>query len=478
MTPTMLHTPELLQRVFELSTDDDNANNASVCRAWNAEATRIIWHDVSAGRLFSLLAPLMLEESDITDHYVFSRAIGEDDWDRFDRYAGKVRSLRFTATYSPAVLNEIALGRRRLDFLPNLVTVYNAPATPLLAYPGIKGLVFNSGMLSTNDAACWFTLVEHRMHDIELLHIEDQLYRTDLGIMACTSALQRTTFLKTLVVPAGYLTDSTIPILASMPHLQNLRAEWRFQGQIKGSFTAHALSALPTTPFPSLQEFGAYVCFHTLTAYMAAIESFGRLRVLKISSDTDEALESYSSLFSAIALHAPLLEVLELSTVPWTQSAITPDPCDTVESNRRLGDMLRSLTCLRSLSLHCFGADNSSPLCHLPLFARNSTTLQSLHLDFDWTLTPESESELVIAPCTFPALRELHFGQESDPLEEPTDVANFLSRILPPECAVYTHTTLGDLDSSRFWSVEEWLPVLIKARMEERRAALVRARLP
>lgn len=86
------------------------------------------WRDVETRHVFSLLAPLYGKvcfppRNRITD--------------RFDRYSAKVLTLRF------AVFDQLALGRRRLDFLPNLVTLYDPQPTPLLTYSNMKCLVFD-----------------------------------------------------------------------------------------------------------------------------------------------------------------------------------------------------------------------------------------------------------------------------------------------------------------------------------------------
>ena len=57
--PRVLCILELLTRVFELSADQANVAHAAVCKTWSEKATRIIWRDVSADRLFSLLALLV-----------------------------------------------------------------------------------------------------------------------------------------------------------------------------------------------------------------------------------------------------------------------------------------------------------------------------------------------------------------------------------------------------------------------------------
>ncbi|KAJ8695115.1 hypothetical protein PTI98_007730 [Pleurotus ostreatus] len=217
--PRVLCIPELLRRVFELSTDQSNAVHAAICKTWSEEATRVIWRDVSTDRLFSLLAPL--RSGEMLEDLSFAREIDEDDWDRFDRYSHKVRSLRFTREYNPSVFKEIALGRRRLDFLPNLVALYNAQPTLLFTYSTIKHLIFTEDMSSAHEIIAWLGIIERRMCHIERLHIEPYLHEPLSDVQAAfTSALKRMKRLKELDVPAEYLNDSNFYLLPSIPSLQ------------------------------------------------------------------------------------------------------------------------------------------------------------------------------------------------------------------------------------------------------------------
>ncbi len=69
-TRRVLCIPELLQRIFQLCPGGANTANARVSKAWNEEATRIIWHDVFTSDLFPLLAPLVSHLSEDGINYV------------------------------------------------------------------------------------------------------------------------------------------------------------------------------------------------------------------------------------------------------------------------------------------------------------------------------------------------------------------------------------------------------------------------
>ncbi len=65
-TRQALLIPELLRRIFELSTDWANRSNALVCKVWCEEALSVLWSDVEAPQLFGLLAPMKLEGSEVS----------------------------------------------------------------------------------------------------------------------------------------------------------------------------------------------------------------------------------------------------------------------------------------------------------------------------------------------------------------------------------------------------------------------------
>ncbi|KAG9223582.1 hypothetical protein CCMSSC00406_0009682 [Pleurotus cornucopiae] len=108
-----------------------------------------------------------------------------------------------------------------------------------------------------------------------------------------------------------------------------------------------------------------------------------------------------------------------------------------------------------------FGVQGSVPLRDLP-HSSQSRTLKVLHLDLDSELTSDD-----VIPCHFPALKRLHFGPSSTPIFQPIEVANLLSRILPPHCEISLDQS-AEIDCEKFKQVQTWLPILIKARMEGR----------
>ncbi|KAF9493464.1 hypothetical protein BDN71DRAFT_1096389 [Pleurotus eryngii] len=73
-TPKTLLLPEILKKIFGLSGEGCNALNAHVCKDCSDEALSVIWHDVDAKKLFSLLSPL-----GTVLHIGFTRELEEED---------------------------------------------------------------------------------------------------------------------------------------------------------------------------------------------------------------------------------------------------------------------------------------------------------------------------------------------------------------------------------------------------------------
>lgn len=322
-------------------------------------------------------------------------------------------------------------------------------------------------MLVGYEIISWLRIIERRMCHIEYLHI-DPYYHEPLSDVqsALASTLKRTKDLKELDVPTGFLNDSNFYVLPSIPSLQRLSSACPFWFQPPDNFSTRSLSMFPTNPFRSLQEFNVHVNFGTATACIPTLNGFRLLSVLKIISDTMESLDTYVILLDVISLHCPRLKVLALAmdfmVAGTTMTLVESTAIERMTRyTRRVQRLIRSLHYLESLTLQDFGVQGSVPLRDLPHFSQ-SRTLKVLHLDLDSRLTSDD-----VIPCHFPALKRLHFGPSSTPISQPIEVANFLSRILPPHCEISLDQS-AEIDCEKFKQVQTWLPILIKARMEGR----------
>ncbi|KAG9031054.1 hypothetical protein FRB95_003219 [Tulasnella sp. JGI-2019a] len=91
-----LKIPEILKEVLLLSERPERATSARVCRAWSSIAIDVLWHHLdSIFPLLELIAPL---ERGSVKRLVFSDLVEPVDWERFDSYERRVRSLAYNDT--------------------------------------------------------------------------------------------------------------------------------------------------------------------------------------------------------------------------------------------------------------------------------------------------------------------------------------------------------------------------------------------
>ncbi|KAI5999148.1 hypothetical protein EDD15DRAFT_2160959 [Pisolithus albus] len=118
----IFHIPELLHLIFSFLDKKSNVSNACVCKFWSDIALDTVWKEVDdLIHLFSILQPISLE---MYGTYQFEDIPGVSDWARFQKYARRVRCLRFNSDSrdgaAEAVLDEVARTRTSIEILPNL----------------------------------------------------------------------------------------------------------------------------------------------------------------------------------------------------------------------------------------------------------------------------------------------------------------------------------------------------------------------
>ncbi|KDQ27154.1 hypothetical protein PLEOSDRAFT_1106042 [Pleurotus ostreatus PC15] len=469
-TPQALSIPELLRRVFELSTDHSNRSNALVCKGWCEEALSVVWSDVHARRLFGLLTPMRLEDFE----WCFSRDLEEGDWDRFERYSWRVRSLRF-ATCPPlkfrqSVFNEIALGRRRVDFLPNLVAVYAPPSNtsvfPLFAHASVRILEIHLEFGGRNVG-----LLSSRMRNIERFTC---VIPHDSSWSGISSALKHLRSLKELTISSGCLDLDTFHTLAWLPELRSIKTS---KMSSETSATIKGSKVFPPSPFPSLKELDVHLDFPTAIEWLPIAGHSRSLRSLKIQSSSEESGADYLHLTNLVGTLCTGLESLELARagVGSSANAVPPEKRCGVETltklkSLRLGvfdarsfleleRMLEPLAMLETLSIT--GGYHKTPLYHLAVIARHCKKLNHLSLDIDTTPRPVKTS-----PDPFDAIQTLHVGSAPMLDWELVHVGHFLSRVLPLRCTITYASSLPPEELNRWAEVKKWVPVLIHSRLE------------
>ncbi|KAF8835220.1 hypothetical protein BDN67DRAFT_959378 [Paxillus ammoniavirescens] len=128
-THRVLFIPELVDIVFNFLDRKTNVTNALVCKQWSQIALDVVWKEVDdLIQLFSLLKPIReAERHGERMQYVFEAMPEANDWLRFERYASRVRCLRFHwSKYRVDInhlLDDVARTRTSLEILPNMHTL-------------------------------------------------------------------------------------------------------------------------------------------------------------------------------------------------------------------------------------------------------------------------------------------------------------------------------------------------------------------
>ncbi|KAF8129848.1 hypothetical protein EV363DRAFT_1219642 [Boletus edulis] len=122
----VLFIPELLDIIFNFLGRHTNVTNACVCKRWSEVALDVVWKEVDdLLHLFRLLKPISHQHD--TFEYCFETLPEANDWVRFEKYASRVRTLRFRpAKYDLEIyplLDDVARTRTSLEILPNMHTL-------------------------------------------------------------------------------------------------------------------------------------------------------------------------------------------------------------------------------------------------------------------------------------------------------------------------------------------------------------------
>ncbi|KAJ8694639.1 hypothetical protein PTI98_007297 [Pleurotus ostreatus] len=475
-TPKTILLPEILKKIFGLLGDGCNALNARVCKDWSDEALNAIWHDVDAKNLFSLLAPLG------TDPPIgFTRELEEEDWDRFERYSFKVHILRFSGQYHISLFKDLGHGRRRLNLLPNLQTLHGPPPTPLLAYPSVQNLLLEG--CNEPQVIAWLSIISRRMCHLEGFGIEGGIPPSDQLLSTLVSTLRKMLALKELKMPMSYINDNTFHAFASLPNLRSLHASDLYQiftasGSEHLSPRSLTSGAFPSHPFPSLVALGVELNFSTASIVIPRLNVSRTLRALRIRSWCNESSNACSSLFKVIQKACPGLEHLEIArtdiggTIRFStldgiqcfQNLTSLILCNFIPGPNHtfaLRPLLDALAGLESLTL-CDAFPSPNFVHHPSSLATIASVLKNLKT-LSIKINAGSAMPVSKFPVPFLKLQKLHLGASS--ISRPTEVAMYLSRLLPPGCKLEVPVFL---ERTKWSIVQTWVPLLVQARVEAR----------
>lgn len=453
----------------------------------------------------------------------------EDDWDKWYRYAARVRMLQMDDVGSmtglrqlePSGYDEISRTRPHEDLLPNLRYLYWWAAS---AERQTRSVVFMHSKIRTlslrfcQDAAhplsTYVDQIVKRVPNLTKLEVRSDAPMHDLqdGIL---SLLSRMSELKTVVIPMYFVTGLAMTALAVLPNLESIE----FTHPLDGG-TGDRTDVTDFHPilldgaFPSLKKL-------SLSAYLQHAIDFANLpftpRHLRslnlqvLAIEYPPILERY---LSVVATQYVQLKALSIDFVLGIGAPITPFPPPTARPTfdtfkpllschslrtfelrwdyqlhiceKNIEDLATSWPFLEVLLLNSDPIPEVSPPVLTPLallpFAKHCTHLRELSIYIDGNRAPPT---LPLTTLPFQVLSKLALG--SSPIDQVDPMALFLSCVCPIDCELVAGVRWPDaygtaLDQARVTDLVQaemsvwcgkWvlvgkaLPLVIKARHDE-----------
>ncbi|KAG1744906.1 uncharacterized protein EDB91DRAFT_1121572 [Suillus paluster] len=513
----VLFIPELLDTILSFMDGDDHVINACVCRQWSEITLDCIWREVDdLPRLLTLLRPYKAKG---TYHY-FDGLPDSTDWARFQKYAHRVRTLRFQqemdADYS-GLLDDMARTRTTLEMLPNLHTlewlfedVDCMERATLFMHQRVKHLIISAPPFRYKTKTPFFVDICVRVPHLQLLDLRIP-YRAECIETTILELLRGLPDLKKIIFPEFFLTSTIVSELSRMKHINIVQFEYGYEQGFGDERDVDSFApVLEQGAFPALWDLAITACIRDVMKFMNADFAPINLTSLYINTYVEhkpqelhtllvtlsERCRRLSQLYILLSHHItgqlelvpadqitfntlkPLLSFPNLTTFQVMHKYPVNITLEEIEELASRWPSLESLTLNEEpLVMHEFPLD----LRALVPFARHCPKLRRLGLFIDATPT-------MIPPTPklkpFAALYILSLGTSR--ARDPDAVAAFMSHLCPPGCKLevgVTWTSFGArscrvLDDDvrveigkRFaaWkSVRDLLPVLIQLRREER----------
>ncbi|KAJ8514226.1 hypothetical protein ONZ45_g8224 [Pleurotus djamor] len=402
--------PELMSKVLQYpSTKDNLTSNLVVCKLWSNEVLNAEWSVVDHPlRLFKLLAPLLKDAKGL---HAFSRSLRPSDWEKFDRYAWRVRELNtinWPGYFKSSVYYEIGISRQRLALLPNVRRIYcfgDPNILQLFGHSSVVHLVLHGRDYTRHGARAGFLALYNipmRMTSLHQLYINLPNPHTEADFKELESVLisvfSRTRKLRSLTITPNWLTAPVCAVLSDLPDLAELDA-LSLDGNTFGASSGLTLSQLGSDNFPSLDALSLVMTFRHAIAF------FDRQRrdisSLRLVSKTHESVCDYSHLLSVVRSGLPHLKtfVLKASSLPASSNPSDPMSSFTFDSFRPLLSckLLEKLVLTHPLQFQLTKDDiysiveglpfltklslNPNPaISHLSMCFQPSSALSSLHI--------------------------------------------------------------------------------------------------
>ncbi|KAI0073082.1 hypothetical protein K474DRAFT_1723382 [Panus rudis PR-1116 ss-1] len=529
----VLDIPEILELILSQLDRKSNVQNALVCKRWSDIALNLVWRDVTDLLfLFQLLAPLEKSGS-INDAtiYRFERGLTARDWERFGRYARRVRSFTYgnpdiypSSDVDGSVFDEIARTRPPANILPAIL-------------PNLRSLSWFSQLHSRTSYSFMFMHENITKFDIYLriadehpldavfdeirlrmphltsldLRFENSMCEIEDSFIKLVSRLKK---LKQIILPAFTVTTRVFEALSKLPNLRIIQFEFlASQGIGQPSDVASFSPRLEDGAFPSLFDLALNCSMQDATRLFNAPFAPIHMKMLYLHVTAPATPDEMRQFLTVLSENCQLLTHLSinLTRLPaFSEDAPIPDngrvtwdhlkpvlslpeltdlsiiwshPFMITEAN--IEEMASKWPSLESLCLNSEPLDPSEEsmltLRALVPFARHCPKLNELGLYISTKDAAELSRETT-ATLTKPFKSLQRFEVGLSGILDPKPVALFLSQLCPSECSVESGVTWPDgfgmmskeLEGNlnvwweRWQEVDSLLPLLIQLRQEER----------
>ncbi|KAJ8697425.1 hypothetical protein PTI98_004233 [Pleurotus ostreatus] len=461
LMPHALTMRGVLSRIFSYSTKGSNVVNACVCKAWSNEALSVNWYDIDASVLINMLAPLEMESRLLR----FSRAIKDDDWLRFDKYAWRVRKIAFqrNINYEHSVFDQIK--SHAADPTPRLkilsfdidarllhVVISLFGRTSVQSLTLGKNTVDNFGLhfgahekASMASECVLFKMPHLRTFEVSMSYNE---YENPVLLPPFTSIVCSLTYLEIVKIPAFWLTDSVIDALAILPRLRYVEL---------GRSAASSNASFTTVPdgikgyFPSLEILHFHMSF-TQASMWVSLPHFPKALVSLALCSTlyeSDAVDSHGWPHFIEIVGAELCHLRQLQVTSPDDNGHTPHPFETLRpllslsnlqhltlrtkrgielEEKQLVTLLQAFPLLESLEIPQSTLVDLSCLAEIAPISRNLRVLE-----LNWHTPPS----LATLPDVQTPLSQLKTFSGSISTALPlVQIAEFLEDALPPECSL------------------------------------------
>ncbi|KAI0338825.1 hypothetical protein BDW22DRAFT_1362548 [Trametopsis cervina] len=530
-----IYITELLSLIFSFLDDRSVSRAARVCQQWSDIALDVLWHVVHDPRsLFSLLAPLNTYEqrtsSGTASIMKFRRPLMLSDWERFDRYAHRVRAVNFDCRrgkmrgrqLDQSVYDEMVRTCPRREIIPKLQTMtwyMNDAARQsqslVFMHGGIRHLSIQLHKSANIRLENYIDAVVSRAPGVTKLEIRSPHPVRDIRseLLRLFGGLHQ---LKHLAVPMFFLVDEVIAKLASAIHLETINlAEPLEQGTGDRADVSFFSPNIEERGFSRLHtlSFSAHLQHATMFLNrLFAPTHISSLHVNILAIDNPPVLRQ---LLAAVTRFHRLTDlVLDFVLCPGAPIVTPPPPfarpslealrplfsCRRIRkfeirwdyqlhlSDHDMDDLARSWPELEHLHLHSepipeAGTPSLTLRALLP-FACHCPQLRYLALYLDGDAIPARTTSA--SPPAFRALHKLALGSSPVTVVEPT--ALFLSQLCPVNCEIVSGVRWPDAfgialeeagvtDAQRIQMQDWWirwgnigkvLPLAVKARREEK----------